>query len=144
MSDVVYRTGEQFRLGVAHEFAHRCVYTEETPAFGLDLDLADAADLEHSAERRFALAKSGFGAFEARDVGACRDQPDDFAIFPLRLEAEMQELQLADPVGCFGFEFYRLAGEALARIRFDDREELVVDHLRYVCRSLRRAKHQEP
>src|SRR5258707_3884365 len=55
--DVVHRPGEQFRLAVAHELAHRGVGAEETAASGLNLDLAYAADVEHGAEGRFALAQ---------------------------------------------------------------------------------------
>jgi integrase len=70
------------------------------------------------------------GAFEGGDVGACRDQPDDFAIPPLRLEAAMQKLQLTRPVRYFDLELDRLAGEALGDVGLDDREEFVADHLR--------------
>src|SRR5258707_12595155 len=55
--DVVHRPGEQFRLAVATELAHRGVGAEKTAASGLDLDFAYAADVEHGTERRFALAQ---------------------------------------------------------------------------------------
>src|SRR5262245_27480356 len=115
MRDLEYRPGEQFRLSVAHELAHRGVSAEETAAFGLNFDLADAADLEHGAERRFALAESGFGSFEAGDVGDCCDQPDDLAVPPLRLVAAMCELRVGHVVRQIDLdvELDCLAGEAL-------------------------------
>src|SRR6266849_2028173 len=132
MRDVEYRAGDQFRLSVAHELAHRGVGAEETAAFGLDFDLADAADLEHRAERRFALAESGFGTFEAGYVGDCRDQPDDFAVPPLRLVAAMCELRVGSLVSQLDLdvELDRLASEALAEEGLEDRPGFVADHRR--------------
>jgi hypothetical protein len=77
----------------------------------------------------FALPESGFGTFEAGDVGVRRDQPDDFALAPLRLQAALHELRLASLIWHFQLELDRLAGEALADVRLGDREEFVVPHL---------------
>src|SRR5215471_19306563 len=98
MRDVEYRPGKQFRLAVAHELAHRGVGAEETAAFGLDFGLAHTARIEHDTERRLALPESGFSAFEAGDVGDCRNQPDDLVVPVLRLIIAMHELRLARPV----------------------------------------------
>src|SRR5258706_15898083 len=57
MRDVQHGPGKQFRLAVAHELAHRRVGAEETAGFGVDLDLAYAADLEHGTECPLALTK---------------------------------------------------------------------------------------
>src|SRR5258707_3129772 len=57
MRGVAHGPGEQLRLAIAHELAHRSVGTEETAGFGLDFNLAYAADLEHGTECPFALTK---------------------------------------------------------------------------------------
>src|SRR5258708_2355739 len=129
MRDVEYRPGEQCRLTIAHELAHRGVGAEETAASGLDLDLADAADVEHGPERRFALAENGFGAFEVGDVGDCCNQPDDFVVPPLWLIVAMHELRPADLVRHFGLEFERLAGEALADVVIESGVGFFPEHL---------------
>jgi hypothetical protein len=71
MRDVVYRPSEQFLLAVTHKLAHRFVGAEETTAFGFDLELAYATDIEHGAERRFVLkARSNLGEFRAALLNA--------------------------------------------------------------------------
>src|SRR5260370_20111345 len=57
MRDVEYRPREQIRLAVGHELAHCGVGAEEAAGFGVDLDLAYAADLEHGTECPLALTK---------------------------------------------------------------------------------------
>jgi len=56
------------------------------------------------------------GAFEVGDVSDSRDQPDDFAIPPLRLVPAIHVLRLANLVRHFGLELDRFAGEALADV----------------------------
>src|SRR5262245_23125189 len=57
MGDVEYGPGEQLCLAIAHELAHCRVGAEETAALVLNFDLPHAANIEHGAERRFALAQ---------------------------------------------------------------------------------------
>src|SRR5258708_39830111 len=132
MRDVEYRPVEQFHLSIAHELALRGVGAEEKAAVRLYFDLADAADIEHGPERRFALTESVFGAFEAGDVGDCRDQPDDFAVAPFRLVAAMCELRVGSLVRHLDFdvELDRLAGEALPEEGLEGRPGSVADHRR--------------
>src|SRR5215831_3192576 len=67
-------------------------------------------------------------SFEAGDVGACQDQPDDFAVPPLRLEEGVHKLRLVSPVRHLDLD--RLTGEALADVGLGDCEGFVADHLR--------------
>src|SRR5215475_415691 len=55
MRNVGHGSGEQLRLAVAHELAHRSVDAEETGTSGVDLELAYATDIEHSSESRIVL-----------------------------------------------------------------------------------------
>src|SRR5262249_8903708 len=49
------RPGEQFRLAVPNEIAHRSVGAEDTCGCGVDFDLAYAAHIKHGPENGFAL-----------------------------------------------------------------------------------------
>src|SRR5437899_7092209 len=60
MGDIVCRLLLEKKIAVALEFAHRSVGTEEAAGLTLGFDLADAADVKHGPEPRFALAQSGF------------------------------------------------------------------------------------
>src|SRR5262245_14963955 len=113
MRDIEYRPGEQFRLAVAEELTHRGIDAEQTGVFGIDFDDAYTAGIKHGTECHFALAESGFGAFEVRDVGDCCDQPDDFVAPPFRLVIAMDDLWLVGPVSQIDFDLKRdrLAGE---------------------------------
>src|SRR5262249_27401738 len=88
-----------------------------------------AADVEHGPERRFAFAESGFGAFEASDVGDCREQPDNSTVLPLRLVAAVRELRVGSFVGHLDFdvELDRLTGETLAEEGVKGRPGFVAD-----------------
>jgi hypothetical protein len=55
MRNVGHSPGEQFRLAVSQELAHRSIDAEETGASRFDLELAYAADIEHGTERGFVL-----------------------------------------------------------------------------------------
>ncbi len=79
----------------------------------------------------FASAQMLLGAFEAGDVGESRDQPNDFAVHPLRLVPAMHELRLADLVRRFDLdlELGRLAGEALADVTLKGSVGFFTEHL---------------
>src|SRR5258708_31330049 len=68
-------------------------------------------------------------SLEAGDVDGGRDQPDDFALPPLRLVAAMDEFRPVSPARHPGFELDLLSGEARADVRLHDGEDFVADHL---------------
>src|SRR5215470_5887466 len=86
--------------------------------------------VEGKLETIFARLQVFLRSFEAGDVGGCRDQPDDFAVPPLRLEEGMHKLRLVSPVRYLGLDLDRLTGEALADVGLGDCEGFVADHLR--------------
>src|SRR5258708_2292765 len=85
--------------------------------------------VEGELETVFARLQVLLRSFEAGNVDGCRDQPDDFALPPLRLVAAMDELRLVSPVRHLGVELDLLTGEALADVGLDDREGFVADDL---------------
>src|SRR5258708_32537329 len=68
-------------------------------------------------------------SLEAGDVDGGRDQPDDFALPPLRLVAAMDELRPVTPARHLGFELDLLAGEARPDVGLHDGEDFVADDL---------------
>src|SRR6266478_4874397 len=77
----------------------------------------------------FACLQVLLRSLEAGDVDGCRDQPDDFALPPLRLVAAMDELRLVSRARHLDLELDLLAAEALADVGLDDREGVVADDL---------------
>src|SRR5215467_12786422 len=129
MRDVPYRQIAQFLLTIAHEVAKRSIGAKELALRGNNFDLSYAALVEHGPKRRLAFAEGGFDTFESGNVGACRDQPDDFAFPPLGLEVDMQVSRLSKLERHFDLELDGLSGEALTDVRFEDREKFVAEHL---------------
>src|SRR5215475_10586442 len=134
MSDVEHRPAQQFCLTIAHELAHGGVDAKETEGFGIDRDLAYAAEVKHGTERHFALVECGFGTFEAGDVSNRCNQPGDFGAPPVWLIIAMHELSLVGAVRQIDFklELDRLAAEALPEVGLEGPPGLLAHDLRDV------------